>query len=306
MKNSLSLILKVLVSGVLLYLIIIKIDWNQLLDSIKKVNLYYLTISLFFGIIFNMIKFLKWRNLIKTINSSHSYWDGAKSYMIGNSMGLVTPMRAGDLGRALYFPTGERTTIMGLTIIDRLIDLVIVLILSIMGSFVLIKNGLGLLVVFLAISGILILYNPKFLYEISIKIIPDNYVGKKLSKLIDTLKFLDIQNITTALILSFFAFLVTIIQFYCLVSAFENISFISVCLTTPLITLSAVLPVSIMGLGVREGTSILLFSIFGVSAATAGTAAFLCFVTNNVSISIIGIVFLSKIKMMSKKTGLQD
>ena len=294
------LALKVLVSGVLLYLIVLKIDWSQFASTVKKGNILYLSYGMLFGVIFNMIKFLRWHNLIKTENSVYTFWDASKSYMLGNSLGLVTPLRAGDLGRALYFIKDERPKIMGLTIIDRIMDITAVLTLSIGGSFYLINRGFGILVVLLAILSICVLYSHKLLWIFLKKIIGDGPIWQKVGKLIDMLKNLDPKTVSTALILSFLAFISVLFQFYYLVSAFEGTTLLAVCLVTPLITLSSIIPVSFMGLGVREGISIVLFSAFGITGATALSVAFLGFAMNNVFISIIGIVFLSESFLVKK------
>ncbi len=300
MKNNLVTILKVLVSGVLLYLISKEIDWSQLIVSIKQGRFIYLFIGIILGCGFNVVKFIKWHYLIRTGDHNYSFLDGVKSYMIGNSLGLITPMRAGDLGRALYFHVDDRPRIIGLTVMDRFTELVAVLALSIGGCFVLLNKGVGMIVVSLAFFGILSLYAAGFLHGIVKRIIPDGRIGGKIIKLMDILRLLDKNTVSIVLLLSFVAFVLCIIQFYFLIIAFEKISLSSVFLATPLVTLSSILPVSIMGLGVREGISIVLLAKFNISAATAVSAAFLFFLINNVSISGIGIYYLSKVRIKTQ------
>lgn len=300
MKNYLVTILKVLVSGALLYLISKEIDWSQLIVSIRQGNFVYLFIGIITGCGFNLIKFIKWHYLIRTGDHNYSFSDGVKSYMIGNCLGMITPMRAGDLGRALYFHTEDRPRIIGLTIMDRFTELVAVLALSVGGCFILLNKGVGMIVVLLAFSGILSLYAAGFLHGIFKRIIPDGKIGGKIDKLMDILRLIDRNTVSMVLLLSLAAFVLCIIQFYFLISAFEKISLSSTFLATPLVTLSSILPVSIMGLGVREGISIVLLAKFNISAATAVSAAFLFFLINNVSISGIGIYYLSKVKIKTQ------
>jgi uncharacterized protein (TIRG00374 family) len=131
------------------------------------------------------------------------------------------------------------------------------------------------------------------------------YLRAKIDKLIEILEILNSRTITFCLILSLIAFILTIFEFYFVVTAFEEIELGSTFLVTPLITLSALVPITFMGLGVREGLSIMLFTMFGISAGTAFSAAFLCFVINNVSISLIGAIYLFKIELPSKKTDIE-
>ncbi|MDY6853843.1 MAG: lysylphosphatidylglycerol synthase transmembrane domain-containing protein [Thermodesulfobacteriota bacterium] len=295
--------IKIVVSGGLLYAIILKIDWSQLSVSVIQGDLFYLCLGVFFGVAFNLVKFMKWHNLVKVRNHTYTYWDGAKSYMIGNALGLITPMRAGDIGRALYFDQKERPRIIGLTIIDRLIDLAIVVMLAIGGSFTLINKGFGTLVVLLSIFILFMLYSPNIMCKAFKIIIPTRFSRLNIIKGLDAFDNLDFRVITIASILSLIAFFFVILQFYYLVMAFEDITLLAIFLVTPLVTLSTIIPVSLMGLGIREGLSILLLSTYGVSASTAFSAAFLFFIINNVSISIIGIIHLSRIDVTTKKNN---
>ncbi len=295
MKHSFLLIIKILVSVGLLVLILLKVDVSKLTASIQDGNMFYLSSGLIIGCIFNMVKFLKWHHLIKTRNRLFSYWDASKSYMIGNCLGLVTPLRAGDLGRALYFLSEDRPRIMGLTVIDRVMDITAVLMLSLVGSFYLLHKGFGILIVMLLLFCLFVLYSHELLWNFSKRLVTGRpSFWTRLGKVIDMLKDLNDKTVSTTLILSLVSFLLVIFQFYCLISAFEPASVSAVCLVTPLITLSSVIPVSFMGLGVREGIAMLLFAHFDISGTTAISAAFLVFIMNNVLISIIGMLFLSK------------
>ena len=300
MKKKLLFIIKLLVSSGLLYFIAMKIDWGQLAVCLKHGNLFSLSLAAAFGILFNLIKFKKWHFLIKPGKQDHSYWDGAKSYMIGNALGMVTPMRAGDLGRSLYYPSDDRIKIMGLTIVDRMIDLSIVFALSIAGSFILINKGFGLLVICLFLLSLLLLYSPYAIQKTFKIIFSNEIIINKVSQLSHIFEMVNFKVISVSLFLSFLAFVTIIFEFYCLVAAFEDVHLLSIFFVAPLITLSSVIPISLMGFGVREGISILLLSHYHISSATALSAAFLFFVINNFSISIIGVFFLSRVEIKSK------
>ncbi len=302
MRSKLFFILKISVSILLLYLIFSKIDLDQLSSCLEQGNIFFLGVSIMIGVVFNLIKFMKWHYLIKIGNPRLSYFDATKSYMIGNSLGLVTPMRAGELGRALYFKKEMRPGIMGLTVADRFAELSVIFFLAIGGSFVLIGNLFGSLVVFLFILSLLLIYSPNITRKKISFNFPDNIFLKKISKLINAITTLTLKQTSLILSLSFLAFILIIIEFYYLVSAFENVNLTTIYLIAPLITISTVLPISIMGLGVREGLSVFLLAKYGISPPTALSAAFLLFVINNLTIGLIGIVYLSKTDIdISKK-----
>lgn len=148
------------------------------------------------------------------------------------------------------------------------------------------------------------LYSPYAVRKKFKKIVPNGFVKEKLNKLSQVFELLNYKIVTKALSLSLLAFITTLFEFYYVVSAFEDTALLSIYLVTPLITLSALIPVTFMGLGVREGLSMLLFSMFGITAGTALSAAFLCFVINNISISIIGIIYLSRIELTAAEANI--
>lgn len=288
-----------MVSGTILFFVIQKIEWNQLLIFFKQGNLVFLFLGVLFGIIFNLVKFLKWYLLIITGNNKHSYWDAAKSYMIGNTLGIITPMRAGDLARSLYFSLENRPRVIGLTIIDRVTDLIAVFFFSIAGGFVLINNGLGTLLVLITIASFSIIFSSA-MYTFLQGALPRNNIGEKLKKILTMFPLLSTKTVVISLIISFISFSFIILQFYSIITAFEKTRLISVYLATPLITLSTLIPVTFMGLGVREGLSVYLFSKLGISKATGFSVAFLGFFINNVTTSLIGLVLLSKVNLSGK------
>ena len=306
MKKYLQFIIKGLVSGILLFFICLKIDWNQFVTSFLKGNYLCIVFAMMIGVLFNIVKFTKWYFLINLEKKGYSFWDSAKSYMLGNCLGIVTPMRAGDLSRALYFPPGARTEIMSLTVIDRLMELAVVFLLAITGSFILINKAFGLLMMLMALIIFFVLLKPSFSILFLQKLPVGRFISNKLKIILDLYDSLDHKTLAGCLVLSFFAFILVIFEFYVLVIAFEDISMTAIFLIAPLITISNIIPISIMGLGVREGLSIILLANYGVSEATGLSAAFLLFLINNISISLIGIIFLSRVKIFNKSQTIND
>ena len=145
MKKYLHLAVKILISAILIYFIMKKVDLTKLNAPLKQGSIGNLFSGVIIGIIFNLVKFFKWHWLIQTMNINKTYWDSAKSYMIGNALGIITPMRAGDLGRSLYYNPKDRPGIMGFTIIDRLLDLIAVVFFCIAGGFILFNMNFGII-----------------------------------------------------------------------------------------------------------------------------------------------------------------
>jgi uncharacterized membrane protein YbhN (UPF0104 family) len=295
MKSKLTLILKVAISAALLGIVCLKVDWGQFSMPKGIGRSYYLIYGVIGGIVFNLIKFLKWQNLLLGGIEHSSYWDAAKSYMIGNSLGLATPLRVGELGRALYFEKTDRPRILSLTVVDRLIELMVVMLLAVAGIFILVNKSAAIFVALLSFGGIFAMYGIGHFYPVLLKIAPAIERWDRLGKYLRMLGSVDSRKISVNLVLSFLAFVSVILQLYCLISAFETLNVTSAFLAGPLITISSIMPVSFMGLGVREGISVILFANFGISGAIAVAAAFLLFVINNLLVGAIGIVFVWRV-----------
>ncbi len=294
MKKWLILAAKIAVSAVCVYLIVLKVEWGKLVRDVRAGDMRYLLAAAGVGAVFNLMKFAKWHVLIRAGGRPYSFWHAARSYMAGNALGIVTPMRVGDLGRALCFASHDRPRIVALTVLDRVLDLAAVVVLSVAGSAVLIGTAFSATLALTGLVSLAMLCFPgTFLRAIAARV-HHGTTGAALGRLARAATALSSPLMLTSLALSFAAFALTILEFYFMVSAFENVPLSTTALVTPLITLSALLPVTFMGLGVREGLSMYLFSILHVSAPAALSAAFLGFLFNNVSISLIGVVFLTR------------
>lgn len=302
-KKYIILSIKVACSVLLLYLVLDTIELKVLMETFRQGRLLPLSVGVLVGVVFNLVKFLKWQKLIRADSDEHSYWDSAKSYMIGNALGVVTPMRAGDLGRALYFEPASRPHVVGFTIIDRVLDLIAVILFCVYGAIILVHQGFGLFLAVIGIVCLILLYHPLKIYKISSIIFGKIVLGEKLLKVTESLTLLNKRLLSISLTLSLISFFLIIVQFYFVISAFGEVSFLSACLATPMVTLSSLIPITFMGLGVREGFAVYLFSMLGVNPANAFSAAFLCFVINNVSTGFIGIFYMMTLKNNQKGNG---
>lgn len=301
MKKKLSFFIKGLTSFILLYLIVRKLGISQLVGKLSEGEIDYLFAGISLGLICNAIKLFKWSYLVNSTIKS-SFWDNFKSYTLGNSFGLVTPLRAGELGRALYYQKEHSSYIVGLTIFDRGLDVTAVLVLSVAGSFALFGPAFGSVITLSAVFATVSLFKSNFILEIIRRMLPDRLRKARVIEFLNSLDRLDISYVSISLGLSLLAFMLSIIELYFLILAFEKVTITAVFLSIPMMSLSNVLPISIMGLGVREGVAFYLLSQFGVSGYASVSAAFLSFIVNNLLLGITGVFFISKIKVLKSGT----
>lgn len=91
---------------------------------------------------------------------------------------------------------------------------------------------------------------------------------------------------------TFIGYAAVIAEFYCLVANYGPISIKTAALTQPVIMLLNMLPITVAGLGLREGAAILLLTPFSVAASAAFASAFLLFLLNTALPGIVGMILL--------------
>ena len=222
---------------------------------------------------FVLLKTLKWHQLLKTNQPQTTYTLALRSFLIGMGASLFTPTRAGELARVACFPK-PRLEVFTLVLVDKFIDMSVLLgcfLLSLMllspwiglvGLF-----GLGCLWIFIY-TGFKFTKNTKWISQKS-------WLAQRFRLLRQLPRRLIAFNVCFACTCLGLMFL----QFYLLLSGLQPVSW-QVGLTLPIILVVSSLPISIMGLGLREGMAVLLLSRYGVPMEAAVAAAFSLFVIN--------------------------
>jgi uncharacterized membrane protein YbhN (UPF0104 family) len=124
---------------------------------------------------------------------------------------------------------------------------------------------------------------------------------EKLQRLFVSVEDLSCSVKCLCLLVRLFVCGINIVQFGLLLNAFGHVSFLAVFSVMPIIVLISNFPITIGGLGLREGVAALMLNSFGVSPAIAVTASFLLFCVNNLLPGAIGFIFLSNHSVNSAK-----
>jgi uncharacterized membrane protein YbhN (UPF0104 family) len=97
-------LLKVAGSGLIIWLLISRIDWK--LDEFRRIlnglDLAWFLFSLFGVVIVLGIKSIRWNILLKQEECDYSKWRSFIAYMSSFTIGLVTPGRVGEIARLYY------------------------------------------------------------------------------------------------------------------------------------------------------------------------------------------------------------
>lgn len=268
-------VLRIGLTVVLLGLILTKVGLGNLLERFSQVNLWFVAAAAVLSVLFTLLKSFKWFYLLSRVVGRCKYVDAVRTYLIGIGLAVVTPGRVGELGRAYYLRDGDRVFSAGVVAVDRLLDLFGVFTLACAGAFVIAGGGLGWVCVGAALIALAVLYWPHRPARLAAALLRRIPIGRRLESLPQGFSAVTRTTLTAAITLTLLCYGLILIEFYVLLSGFESVPFGPVMLVFPLVMLTNIFQITIGGLGVREGASVLLLSLFGVSEEAAVNATFI-------------------------------
>ena len=220
------------------------------------------------------VRVARWRWVLATEGQYVGWGRAWVSMLAGLGVGLITPIRSGEIVRPMFLPKGARVRLAGWVVIERMFDLSAVLTLGILGMFYMVFSGLlltadvsvppWLLVVaplLLACTlgvPMLVHYRPRGLWRILARILPGR--ARQLAEARLTWRqfgiFYAVSIVAEAICL--------LSVFFCLSSRGE-ISLMTATALAPVVVLGNLLPAGPGGFGIREGTAALVFGAVGFS-----------------------------------------
>ncbi len=315
MKSKLIFVLKAIVSIVLITVIISKIDWENAVKQLSGANIYLLSVTVLIALFIRWLMAFKWNILLSVNQTKIPTWNIVKIIMIGGFLGMFLPSSLStDVVRG-YYLTKENTAKLHVTstiIIDRLFGILSLLITGIIGVCVsdnlleqlnlkpiLLIGTLGIFFIFI------ILFNKKLMERFNA------FFENKSSKIHNILlkgynALSEFYNYPKSLACSFFISLgiqfLRIIRFYLIAEAINvNIPFIYFIVVVPAIMIVLMIPISLGGLGVKEGAAISLLILLGITRNDAIVLTLIESLTTTFVTLLGGLFYLSY-----KKTQLNN
>lgn len=306
-KRRIIFITKIVLAMIVLLWVIKKVDYNTIIQSFQNPQSpIFIYLGIFLLIPNLTLQWYRWFFLLRLIQPDISVSDSIVSLFGGLTVGLITPGRIGEFGRALFLRQINYANALGLIFIDKFYASVQVIIFGIWGviSFLGFKLGyhrflfaplVGLALV-ITMLGISLMINPTqirtFFYNVSL-FLP---FRDKMKQFIDGLDHFKTQQARPFIIFSVALYLIYIVQFSFFSLAFESLSVkVLFTATTSTMFTKIVLPFSIGDLGIREGAAIYFFKNFQVQKVTAFNSAFLLFLINVMLPAIVGLLFIPRL-----------
>lgn len=256
------------------------IDFDLVFNSIQ--NVYFIFIAVFIPVLINpLIGNNRWKFFLKVQGVNEKIGTLIKYNFVSLFMGLALPATTGSDALRIYFIEKKHNDYKGRggasVIIERLIGFLLLAILGLVGSIIVsIKTGSDKTIYILSIIIVFILFvfvslkNRWLFTKISnflIKVKRFKKVSNYLHSLYQSLNLFPIKKslkYTIPLILAFqFS---TIVCGYLVFLAFAvDLPFYNHLAILPLIQIISIIPVSISGFGIREGSFVYFYRILGVN-----------------------------------------
>jgi glycosyltransferase 2 family protein len=283
----LKIILKILVSLAFVAWLVFKINWIEVLEYLKKINLIY--IILYFVVILAgiAISSRKWQHLVRAKGISLDFNESFKLYFTGTFINNFMPSIVGSDAFRTYQVgkrEGKYTEAASTVVMDRITGLVAAMIMSIAFAIINIKNTMALPLLY--ISNIIIISS--FSIDLVIYQIRKYEKGKSFIKKFLPAKILyffrqigeynNNKKVIKKTILLGIAFdfigiaLANYILFFSLGIHIGLLSYLSVIF---IISIISSLPISINNIGLKEWSYVAFFGLFGLNASAVTTVAIL-------------------------------
>lgn len=289
-KAGLKQLLKFGFSLLLLFFTLRLIDWRGSLDLASRANLGLLTVAVGLLLVDRILSASKWVLLLRAKGSPITFWHLLVISFIGGFWGLVLPSSvSADIVRGYYLSKSTANVSLAVTsmVIDRLMGALTLILLGCASAWM-VGDTFGLaharpIAAAAAggcVLGVVLLLRDNFVHWVDRKIIQrvaDRNIIRQMRRwIVACLQYRQYPRaLAASFLLTLFVQMLRILVFYavavsCGVYAPVTYYFIFV----PLITLLVMLPVSINGIGVREGSFVAFFALVGVPASEAFIVSF--------------------------------
>lgn len=303
------LVLRVFISITLLFSIFKVIGIKSLVTSITSLNIYFTALAFSFAPVIILLRSYKWYFVLSRKIADISFKKATISLLAGSAIGLFTPGKIGELSRMLFLRVKEKRTMIGITLYDRLSDLYAIFFLAVAGSLYMFYIS-GAYFPILLISSALIssltilLFFPNTIAGFISKIYSDRRPpffkeiyprNASITEVYEGFSYKR-KDIFISLGLALIIFLVSYLQgFIILKGVGYEIPYYLFVIFFSLIALITVLPISISGIGVREGAAVLILSKYGIPADAAVIFSLVWFLMDNIFQAVLGSLMISYI-----------
>jgi len=312
MKNKWVLFLKLTIGLLILGAVLLKLGLKTILRNLIEINFYYIPLFILISILILYVSCINIKILALPYNKKLGVFETFKYYTLSWALSLITPGRIGEFS-LIYFLKKKDISIgqsSAIVVLDKIISLTIISTLAIIGffKFFTTAQGIGIII----IMFILFCIFSFFIISDFGRSIIKRFILRSLSKKFEGFSkslFEYFKNYKKELVMNL---LLTLIKFflsglliYSFFLAFDQFSanIIDMVLIYCILTIISLIPLSLNGLGIKEGAAIYLFGTLGFDKIIVGSIFIDLLIFNYIFAIIYWFSFFNKKTMAGLKNN---
>lgn len=299
LKVAIKIALTLVLGGAILY----GVGVGRFVESFREINLYLFMAALAGSPLVVLASSRKWMEIIRHEAVGITYPEAVASFLGGLSLGVLTPGRVGEFGKVGLIRRGRLAALAGIALLDRVIDLNVVLALGVVGSTTFFGVFPALVVAAAALTGTAVVFHAPLRLAMLNIVLAMSPWKDRIREVIDALSAIPASTFSRCVGLRTFACLIDVCQYYLLINSFSHISLLDVLVVYPAVILTNILPLTIGGLGVREGMSMYVLSYYKVPPEAAASASLLLFAINTLIPALIGAMLIPRLMLEKREAG---
>jgi glycosyltransferase 2 family protein len=275
--------------GVLIFIYILsKIDFSMMVHVIVNMNILYLIFAILCSILLVAIKTCRWQYINKFLYIKTPYLSAVKMSTVASALGMVTPGRLGELIKVKsikkYSPDSA-TSWIGV-LIDRIHDMIVLLFAGLLSAFFIAHIEFNLIYLYVILSAICIIllifiykfWEPALLWVFKRIFQQERYltIKEKVSYFLEiflgSFKGTFVKSFCYSIVAYSIQCIITMMIAY---SLGVEVPFQVIFIVISVIAFASLIPITIGGLGTREGIYIYLLGQQGIPLETSLAIAFI-------------------------------
>ena len=300
--------LKFGVSLLLLFFTMRLIDWRGSLELAGRANLGMMAVAVGLLLAERILSVVKWLLLLRAKGSRITFWRLLVINYIGGFWGLVLPSSvSADIVRGYYLSKSTANVSLAVTsmVVDRLMGALSLVFLGCASAWM-VGDTFGLMharliaagVAVALFIGIALLFHNGFMHWVDRRIIQQMANRKVIQHvrrwIVTCLQYRQYPNtLVASFLLTGFVQMLRVLVFYVVAVGFGvHVSVTYYFIFVPLIMLLIMLPVSINGIGLREGSFVVFFAQVGVPTSQAFIISFVVSVLTTLMTAVGGVIYI--------------
>jgi len=276
-KKRLIYLVQICIGIALVIWILMQVDQQQFLAYYSNIHVYNLLFIVFLGAISLVIQFRRWRYLIEKYSDHYDLRDLLPSFFAGFTFRIIIPGGPAEFSKIFMLPGKKRGKILAFGM-----EKVFLTFIKLIAILIVIPISFPQYLVY-CLALIIVLIMAYFF-------IPRLHYLKDWQEKDVNYHIVFANNI----LFSLGIFIMMGLQYYILLNQVDIISMAATFHTSVYLWCAGMVPVSISGLGVREGLAVYFFRLYDVSPANAVATSLFLFVINTIFPALVGTYYIYK------------